>query len=56
VKVVLLNEVVKHPLLKPKFDVGRYFYSIKKFQYQYFLIITNFHDFHVIKVAPNKQM
>jgi hypothetical protein len=26
-KVVLLNEVVKHPLFKPKFGIGIIFYS-----------------------------
>jgi hypothetical protein len=56
VKVVLLNEVIKHPLFKPKFDIGRFFDSFKKIQYPYCLIITTFHDLHVIKVAPNKQM
>ncbi len=25
VKVVLLNEVVEHPLFKPNFDIGRFF-------------------------------
>ncbi len=55
-KVVLLNEVVKHHLYEPKFDIGRFFDSLKNFQYPYCLIITTFHDFHVIKVAPNKQM
>ncbi len=53
---MLLNEVVKHHLFEPKFDIERFFDSLKKFQYPYSLIITNFHDFHVIKVAPNKQM
>jgi hypothetical protein len=27
VKVVLLNEVVKHPLFKPNFDIGGFFDS-----------------------------
>jgi hypothetical protein len=27
VKLVLLNEVVKHLLFKPNFDIGRIFYS-----------------------------
>ncbi len=27
VKVMLLNESVKHPLFKPKFDIGRFFDS-----------------------------
>jgi hypothetical protein len=26
-KVMLLNEIVKHPLLKPNFEIGRFFNS-----------------------------
>jgi hypothetical protein len=27
-KVVSLNEAIKHPLFKPKFDIGIFFYSL----------------------------
>jgi hypothetical protein len=27
IKVMLLNEVVKHPLFKPNFDIESFFYS-----------------------------
>jgi hypothetical protein len=56
VKAMLLNEAMKHPLFKTRFVIGRSFDSFKKIQYPYCLIITTFHDLHVIKVAPNKQM
>jgi hypothetical protein len=53
---MLLNENVKNPLFKPNFDIGRFFHSFEKFQYPYYSISTTFHDSHVIKVAPHKQM
>ncbi len=56
VKVVLLNEVVIHPLFKPNFDIGRFFDSFKKFQCPYYSISITFHNSHEIKVAPHKQM
>jgi hypothetical protein len=38
VKVVLLNEVVEHPLFKPNFDIGRFFDPFKFFSiYPYYL-------------------
>jgi hypothetical protein len=55
-KVVLLNEVVKHPLFKLNFDIEIFIYSFYIFQYPYYSISTTFHDSHVIKVAPHKQM
>jgi hypothetical protein len=51
-KVVLLNEVVKHLLFKPNFDIGIFFYPFKFFQYPYYSINTTFHDSHANKVAP----
>jgi hypothetical protein len=51
----LLNEIVKHPLFKPNFDIGNLF-LILNFQYPYYSISTTFHDTHAIKVAPHKQM
>jgi hypothetical protein len=53
---MLLNENVKHPLFKPNFDIGNFFESFNLFQYPYYSISTTFHDSHVIKVAPHKQM
>ncbi len=53
---MLLNENVKYPLFKSNFDIGRLFYSFKKFQYSYYSNDTTFHDTHVIKVGPHKQM
>jgi hypothetical protein len=41
VKVVLLNEVVKHPLFKPNFDIEINFYSFFIFQYP---ILFNEHN------------
>jgi len=55
-KVMSLNEVVKHLLFKPNFDIGMFFYSFKFFQYPYYSISTTFHDSHAIKVAPHRQM
>jgi hypothetical protein len=52
----IFNEVVKHPLLKINFDIGRFFGSFKIFQYPYYSISTTFHDSHVIKVAPHRHM
>jgi hypothetical protein len=56
IKVTLLNEVVKHSLFKPNFDIENLFDSFKKFQYSYYSISTTFYDSHVIKVASYKQM
>jgi hypothetical protein len=55
-KVMSLNEVVKHLLFKPNFDIGILFDSFKKFQYTYYSISTTFHDSHAIKVASHKQI
>jgi hypothetical protein len=54
VKVVLLNEIVKHNLFKPNFDIGSFFDSFKIFQYPYCSISTTFHDSHAIKIAPHR--
>jgi hypothetical protein len=54
VKIVLLNEVVKHHLFKPNFDIRRFFDSFYIFQYLYYSISITFHDSHAIKVAPHK--
>ncbi len=51
-KVMSLNETIKHPLFKPNFDIGILFDSFQIFQYPYYAISTIFHDSHVIKVAP----
>jgi hypothetical protein len=53
-KVVSLNEVVKHILFKPNFDIGNFIYSFYIFQYPFYSISTTFHDSHAIKVAPHK--
>jgi len=43
VKVVLLNEVVEHPLFKPNFDIGRFFDPFNFFSiYPYYLKNTIF--------------
>jgi hypothetical protein len=55
-KVVLLNEAIKHPLVKPNFNTGIFFYSFNFFQYPYYSINTIFHNSHDIKVAPRRQM
>jgi hypothetical protein len=55
-KVMSLNEVVKHPLFKPNFDIGIFFDSFNFFQYPYYSISTTFHDSNAIKVTPHKQM
>ncbi len=55
-KVMLLNEVVKHILFKPNFDIGIFFDSFQIFQYPYYSINTIFYDSHAIKVAPHKEM
>jgi hypothetical protein len=55
-KVVLLNELVKHPIFKPNFDIGILFGSFYIFQYPYYSITIIFHDSHAIKVAPHRQM
>jgi hypothetical protein len=54
VKIVLLNEVVKHPLFKPNFDIGRFFDSFYIFQYLYYSINIIIHDSHAIKVVAHK--
>jgi hypothetical protein len=54
-KIVLLNEVVKHPLFKPNFDI-EFFLFILDFQSSYYSISTTFHDSHAIKVTQHKQM
>jgi hypothetical protein len=56
VKVMWLNEIVKHPLFNPNFDIRRFFDSFKFFQYPYYSISTTFHNSHAIKVAPYKQI
>jgi hypothetical protein len=55
-KVVSLNETIKHLLFKPNFDIGILFDSFEIFQYPYYSISTTFHDSHAIKVAPHRQM
>jgi hypothetical protein len=55
-KVMLLNENVKHLLFKPNFDIGNFFNSFNFFKYPYYSISTTFHDSHAIKVAPHRQM
>jgi hypothetical protein len=55
-KVVLLNETIKHHLFKLNFHIGNFFYSFKFFQYPYYSISTTFHDSHAIKVVPHRQM
>ncbi len=44
VKVLLLNEIIKHPLLKPNLEIGRFCQLFKKFQYPYYSISTTFYD------------
>jgi hypothetical protein len=48
-KVVSLNEAIKHPLFKPNFDIEILFGSFWIFQYPYYSIRTIFHDSHAIK-------
>jgi hypothetical protein len=55
-KVMSLNEDVKHPLFIPNFNIGILFDSFNFFQYPYYSISTTFHDSHAIKVAPHRQM
>ncbi len=56
-KIVLLNEIVDHPLFKPNFDIGKFLDPFLDFSiYPYYLKTTTFHDSHAIKVAPHKQM
>jgi hypothetical protein len=55
-KVMSLNEVVKHPLFKPNFDIGILFDTFEISQYPYYSINTTFHDLHAIKVTPHRQM
>jgi hypothetical protein len=54
-KITLLNEIVKHPLFKPNFDI-EFFLFILDFQSSYYSISITFHDSHAIKVTPHKQM
>ncbi len=42
--VMLLNEVVKHPLFKPNLDIGRFCDSFQIFQYSYYSINTTFNN------------
>jgi hypothetical protein len=55
-KVVSLNEAMKHPLFKPNCNIGILFDSFKFFQYPYYSLSTTFHNSHAIKVAPHRQM
>jgi hypothetical protein len=55
-KVVLLNEVIIHPLFKPNFNIEYMFYSFKICQYPYYLIRTTFYNSHAIKMAPRRQI
>jgi hypothetical protein len=52
-KVMLLNEIVKHPLFKPNFDIEIFLIIL---DFSYYSISKTFHDSHTIKVAPHKQM
>jgi hypothetical protein len=54
-KVMSLNEIVKHPLFKPNFDIGIFFDSFQ-IQYPYYSISTTFYDSYAIKVTPHRQM
>jgi len=45
-KIMSLNEVVKHHLFKPNFNIGNLFDSFYIFQYPYYSINTTFHDSH----------
>jgi hypothetical protein len=51
-KIMLLNEDVKHLFFKPNFDIGNFFDSFYIFQYPYYSLSTIFYDSHAIKVAP----
>jgi hypothetical protein len=42
--IMLLNEVVKHFLFKPNFDIGRFCDSFYIFQYSYYSINSTFHN------------
>ncbi len=55
-KVVSLNEVVKHPSFKPNLDIGIFLILFQIFPYPYYSINTTFHDSHAIKMATHKQM
>jgi hypothetical protein len=55
-KIMSLNEIVKHLLFKPNFAIGILFNSFYIFQYPYYSINTTFHDSRAIKVAPHTQM
>jgi hypothetical protein len=50
-KLVSLNEIVEHPSFKPNFDIGFIFLFVLEFS-----ISILYHDSHVIKVAPHRQM
>jgi hypothetical protein len=55
-KIMSLNEVVKHLLFKPNFDIGILVDLVYIFHYPYYSISTTFHDSHAIKVASHRQM
>jgi hypothetical protein len=55
-KAPLLNEVVKHPLFKPNFDIGFFFDSFNFFQHPCYLVSKTFHESHAIKMALHRQM
>jgi hypothetical protein len=55
-KAMSLNEIVKHLLFKPNFDIGLLFDSFQIFQYPYYSISTTFYDSYAIKVTPHRQM
>ncbi len=55
-KVMSLNEAIKHPLFKLNFDIGILFDSFKIFQYPFYSINATFHNSHAIKVALHRQM
>ncbi len=54
-KVMLLNENVKHHLFKSNFDI-EFFLLILDFSMFLLLISTTFHDSHAIQMAPHRQM
>jgi hypothetical protein len=55
-KVVLLNEIVKGPLLKPKHEIETFGDLISISQHTYYSKNRTFHDSHSINVAPHRQM
>lgn len=56
VKIVLFNEVVKGPLLKPKHEIKTFDDLIWISQHLYYSISTTFPNSHATKVAPHRQM